>query len=85
MIPGFVTIYKDNNGYVHLYFYQGIDDDETPIYRDIDMSNINADYDISINEDKSKDFKFFNKHIVKIHCKLILNKTGEEINTSLNI
>ena len=41
MIPGFVSAYKDNDKFVHLYFFPGIDEQNMPIYKDIDLSNKN--------------------------------------------
>ena len=37
MFPGFVNMYKDNDGFIHLYFFNGIDDDNENIYCDINL------------------------------------------------
>ena len=78
MIPGVVTAYKDNSGYVHLYFYPGLDDFGRPIYREIDFKHINVKYDYVKNIDNSVDYRFTNKNIIKLHCNLINSLTEEE-------
>lgn len=78
MFPGFVTAYKDNKGYVHLYFFPGLDNRGKPIYRDIDLKHLNIKYDFKKNIDNSIDYKFYNKNIIKLHCKLLFNTTEEE-------
>ena len=80
MIPGFVTPYIDNDGYIHIYFYQGCTDEYKPIFRDVDISNINIEYDVVNNDDGSKDFRFHNKTIIKLRCKLVYNNV---INNSI--
>ena len=54
MVPAFVNMKKDNDGFIHLYFFPGVDDNENPI-----------------------DYKFDNKSICKIHCKLVPTGNGE--------
>ena len=39
MFPGFVSIYKDDNKYINLYFYPGLSDDGTDIYRPLELTN----------------------------------------------
>lgn len=75
MIPGFVSIYKDKDKFVHLYFYPGINNDNTPIYKNIDLSNCKIKYEEVANIDNSIDYKFLNKDVIKINCKLLDNKT----------
>lgn len=84
MIPGFVTAYRDIEKYVHLYFFKGIGDDDNPIYNDIDFSNIKFEYDVVTNIDGSKDYKFYNKNIIRLKCKLIKSDNSEVYKT-LNI
>ena len=79
MLPGFVTGYIDTEGYKHLYFFPGIDDNGDIIYRDLDLSNINFDYDKIDNIDKSSDYKFYNKNIIKITCNLVKNNKSKDI------
>ena len=70
MIPGFCTAYIDKDNYRHLYFFHGIDDDDKPIYNDIDLKDYEFGYDIQKNEDGSIDYTFEDRHIIKIICKL---------------
>lgn len=71
MIEGFVTTYIDDEEWVHLFFYPGIDDDDKPIFNDIDMSKCGVRFDVSSFVDNSKDFKLLNKNIIKVNCKLV--------------
>ena len=77
MIPGFVINYIDERDYKHLYFYPGIDDNNKSIYNDIDLSDYALKYDKVMHSDHSIDYKFYDKHIKKIICKLVMqnNKT----------
>jgi len=74
MFPGYVTIYKDKDEFIHLYFYPGLDINENFYYRDLDLSNCQIKYNESINKDGSKEYVFENKNIIRIVCKLIDNK-----------
>ena len=76
MFPGFVNIYNDEENFVHLYFFNGIDDNDKPIYRDIDLSGVPFSY-TSANIGGGTDYKFDNQSIVKIRCQLVNNSTGE--------
>ena len=71
MIPGFITAYKDKEQWVHLYFYPGVSEQGRPIYMDVDISDVMIRYSIQKHIDNSVDYKFYNKSIVKIYCKLI--------------
>ena len=71
MIPGFIINYIDNDKFKHLYFFPGIDDNGESIYNNIDLSNYALRYDKLINKDNSIDYKFYDKHIRKIICKLV--------------
>ena len=71
MFPGYVTIFKVNEQFIHLYFYPGIDDNDNFYYRDLDLNNCNINYTKNVNEDGSKEYIFENKKILKIVCKLI--------------
>lgn len=77
MIPGFASVYIDKDNFKHLYFFKGIDDDDKPIYYNIDLSNYSLKYDKVINSDESIDYKFYDKSIIKITCKLF--KLNEDI------
>jgi len=76
MFPGYVTIFKDSDKFIHLYFYPGIDDNNDFYYRDLDLSNCQVKYNKIINTDGSKEYIFENKNIIRIICKLIDNKGG---------
>lgn len=76
MFPGFVSLYKDDDNFIHLYFFPGIGDDNKIIYRSLDLSNVNYEYKYVKHDDKSVDYKFESKRIVKVVCTLIDNKTG---------
>jgi len=84
MLPGFVTAYRDSENFVHLYFYQGLKDNK-PIYANIDLSKIGQKYSTERHSDNSVDFKFFEKRIIKLNCKLIFENSGEEIYETLEI
>lgn len=83
MIPGFVTLFKDKDEKIHLFFYPGISDSGEPIYHDLDLSKMKLSYTEKENKDKSREFVFDRKDIVKIKCKLIRNDGNidyEELN-----
>ena len=73
IFPGYITLFKDSEGFIHLYFFPGIDDNETFYYKDLDLSKCNVKYSETINDDSSKEYIFENKNIIKIVCKLIDN------------
>lgn len=77
MVNGFVNMSKDKDDFVHLFFYPGVDDDDKPIYRNMDLSNIPFKYSYTINSDSSIDYKFDNKNICRLHCTLVPVGNGE--------
>lgn len=79
MIPGFVVSYRDKDDYVHLYFYPGIDDTGQPIYRDIDLAGCKFKYSTIRHLDNAVDYKFFDKRIYKLNCKLLDYNNNEYI------
>jgi hypothetical protein len=85
MFPGFVSIYRDDEGFVHLYFFPGIDKYNKQIYRSLDLSNIEFDYKYTKHTDNAIDYKFTDKKIIKIRCKLIDSRTGQPIYRNLEI
>lgn len=85
MFPGFVSIYKDTEDYVHLYFFPGIDKYNKPIFRSMDLSNTEFDYKCTKNSDNSIDYKFQEKNIIKIKCKLIDSRSGQAVVRILEI
>ena len=74
MFPGYVTMFKDKDEFVHLYFYPGLDNFNNFYYRDLDLTNCQVGYNETDNEDGSKEYVFENKNIIRIVCKLIDNK-----------
>jgi len=78
MLPGFVNIYRDEKKFIHVFFFPGLDDDNIPIYKNIDMSSCKYEYEEEFNSDNSIDIKLMNKKIIKIHCKLISNTDNKE-------
>ncbi len=74
MFPGYVTIFKDDQKFIHLYFFPGIDENNNFYYRDLDLSNCKVKYKKIVNKDNSKEYIFEKKNIIKITCKLIDNK-----------
>lgn len=71
MFPGFVTLYKDKESKIHLYFFPGIDNNGDVIYKDLDMSKTKLTYKKIENDDNSKEFIFDRKDIIAMKCKLI--------------
>ena len=51
LFPGFVTLYKDSSGYIHLYFYPGIDNYNKYYYNNLDLSDCKIKYKEYKNED----------------------------------
>lgn len=76
IFPGYVTMFKDSDGFIHLYFFPGIDDNESLYYRDLDLSNCHMVYKEIDYKDSAKEFIFENKKIVKILCKLVDNNSN---------
>ena len=74
MFPGYVTTFKDEEGFVHLYFYPVVDNEDNLFYRDLNLSNCKIPYEKIENEDNSKEYIFKHKNIAKIVCKLVDNK-----------
>ena len=79
MFPGFVNMFKDEENFIHLYFFNGLTDDNIPIYKDIDLSSIPFSYTCIENGMYCKDYKFDNKSIIKINCTLVANNNNNSI------
>lgn len=79
MLPSVIVLFKDNDNFVHLYFFKGLLDNNIFYYKDLDLSQIKNKYTYSIvnYEDGSKEYIFDNKKIKSITCKLI-NYIGKE-------
>ncbi len=72
-------MYKDEENFIHLYFFNGLTDDNIPIYKDIDLSSIPFSYTCIENGMYCKDYKFDNKSIIKINCTLVANNNSNSI------
>ncbi len=70
-LPGYITAYKDNDGYVYLYMFPGIYFDKH-IYQYIDETKLSK-FNKEILDDSSVKYKFINKNIHKITALLISN------------
>ena len=77
MFPGFISLYKDINNKVHVYFFRGIGDNFKPIYRTLDLTHIREDYKFTELEDGAVDYIFDNPFLSTIDCKLVNIFTGE--------
>lgn len=71
MLPGYITLYKDDDGFIHLYFFQGLTDDNRTYYNKLDLPNGKYKYKVINNEDNSYEYIFENKNIKRISCNLI--------------
>ncbi len=71
MLPGFITLYKDTDNLIHLYFFKGLTDNNQSYYYDLDMSNCKYKYDKKVYSDGAIDYIFSNNKIKSISCKLI--------------
>lgn len=85
MFPGFISIYKDNDKRVHVYFFQGIGDNNKPIYRPLDLSHIKEEYKFNELEDGAIDYIFTNPFLSSVSCKLVEISTGNVKNININI
>lgn len=70
MFPEFATIFRDNDNKVHLYIFPGIDKNGKQIYKNIDLSSINAKYTYNKKSDNAIEF-IFETNIKKLECNLI--------------
>lgn len=71
MLPGFITLFKDNEGFVHLYFFQGLTDENRQYYNKLDLPNDKYKYKLIKNKDNSVEYIFENKKIKSITCNLV--------------
>ena len=76
MFKEFASVFKDQDGKLHLYVFPGLDEDGKQIYRNIDLSSIAADYTYVKNKDRSYEF-IFTKNVKTIACNMVHCKTGE--------
>lgn len=85
MFPGFISLYKDDNGKVHVYFFRGISDNNKPIYKTLDLSHIEEDYKFVELEDGAIDYIFNNTELSKVNCKLVNIINGETKNIQISL
>ena len=85
MLPAFITSYIDNKGYIHLYFYPGLDDNLETIYENVKLETGNIKYIETSHIDGATEFKLLNKKIIKFHCKLVYRKTKETEYKTINV
>ena len=81
LIPGFVTLFKDTDNKIHLYFYPGIDNFNQYYYNTLDLSETRVKYNEYKHYDGSCEFVFESKNIIKITCKLISKYNDIEYKT----
>lgn len=81
LIQGFVTIYKDYNNKIHLYFYPGIDNFNQYYYNTLDLSDTKVKYKEIKHTDGACEFIFETKNIIKVTCKLISKYNDVEYKT----
>ena len=74
MIKGYATTYINKDGLVCLYFFPGIDENDKPFYRDLDLSKCSCTFTEQNTDDCGKDYVFDNPRIIKFVCKLIDNQ-----------
>ena len=82
MLPGFITLFRPYDNFVHLYFYKGLTDDNTFYYNDLDLSAIEKNgytYKIITYDSFTKEYIFDNKNITGMTCKLISFNGKEEV------
>jgi len=84
MLPGFITLFKDEEGFVHLYFFRGLTDDNRPYYNNLELPNDKFKYRLIENSDNSFEYIFENKGIRSMTCQLV-SYTNKIFNTILSI
>lgn len=84
MIPGFITLFKDDDEYVHLYFFRGITDENRPYYNKLELPNDKYKYTLIENKDNSFEYIFENKGIKSMTCQLV-SYTNKKFNTILTL
>jgi len=73
MLPGYITLFKDKNRFVHLFFYKGLTEENTYYYNDLDLSTIQKSgytYSIIRYSDYATEYIFDNKNIKSMTCNL---------------
>lgn len=85
MFPGFTSLYKDSQGFVHLYFFPGISDNNKPIYMPLDLTQIKYEYKFTKHSDGAIDYAFEDKNITKITSSLVDKKTGKAVVNTVSL
>ena len=84
LIPGFVTIYKDNSDKIHLYFYPGIDNFNQYYYNTLDLSDAKVKYKEIKHIDGACEFIFDTKNIIKITLIITELENNTHVKTATN-
>ena len=84
LFPGYVTVFRDEKKYIHLYFFPGIDMYNQYYYNMLDLSDCKVKYKQIQHSDNAMEFIFLNRKIFKISCKLISKYNDIEYKT-LNV
>ena len=71
MFSEFATTYKDKNNKIHLFFFPGLDENNTNIWKRLDLSKSELKYERIEYSDGAEEFIFDREDITKITCKLI--------------
>ena len=81
LIPGYITLFKDDDGFVHLYFYRGLLNNHRYYYNILNLSELERNgykFSTSSNKDGSYEYIFENKNIQSMRCKLVSYDNKEE-------
>lgn len=76
MFEEFVSLYRDNKGFVHIYYFPGIGEDGKAITMPLDLSNITRKYKFTKKSDNAIDYIFEDKNIHQVTTRLVNQKTG---------
>jgi len=71
MLPGFITLFKDDDGFVHLYFFQGLTDENRSYYNKLNLQNTKYKYKLIEHKDHAFEYIFENKRIKSMTCNLV--------------
>lgn len=73
MIEEFVTVYRDCNNKVHLFFFPGIDESNSQICKNLDLSKTGLSFEHFVYSDNAEEFIFDREDISKVTCRLVDN------------
>ena len=71
MFPGFITLFKDDEAFIHLYFFKGLKDDGKSYYNDLDLSKCKYEFKKIDYDDGAIEYIFANKNIKSMKCNLV--------------